>query len=55
MFTVSDIIYNQFFLSQQQCIPEDYKRFANKDTKVDVMAFLGIKRAEPLRVQRDWD
>lgn len=40
----------------EQCeIPEDYKRFADKDIKVDVMAFLGIKRAEPLRVQRDWD
>ncbi|KAL7514173.1 hypothetical protein ACHAXN_013275 [Cyclotella atomus] len=40
----------------EQCeIPEYYKRFANKDAKVDVMAFLGIKRAEPLRVQRDWD
>ncbi|KAL7485189.1 hypothetical protein ACHAW6_010790 [Cyclotella cf. meneghiniana] len=41
----------------EQCdIPEDYKRFARTDApKVDVMSFLGIRRPEPLRVQRDWD
>lgn len=36
-----------------QCdIPEEYKVAA---PKVDVMSFLGIRRAEPLQVQRDWD
>ncbi|KAL3795273.1 hypothetical protein HJC23_008358 [Cyclotella cryptica] len=41
----------------EQCdIPEDYKRFTRTDApKVDVMSFLGIRRPEPLRVQRDWD
>ena len=37
----------------QQCdIPEEFKVAA---PKVDVMSFLGIRRAEPLQVQRDWD
>jgi len=36
-----------------QCdIPEEFKVAA---PKVDVMSFLGIRRAEPLQVQRDWD
>mmetsp|Transcript_16615 Transcript_16615/g.36029 ORF Transcript_16615/g.36029 Transcript_16615/m.36029 type:complete len:208 (+) Transcript_16615:59-682(+) len=43
----------------EQCdIPEHYKVFSStndKIPKVDVMSFLGIRRAEPLRVQRDWD
>ncbi|KAL9180961.1 hypothetical protein ACHAXT_009766 [Thalassiosira profunda] len=38
---------------EEQCdIPDSYKVDA---PKVDVMAFLGIKRAEPLHAQRDWD
>ncbi|KAL7528222.1 hypothetical protein ACHAWF_002486 [Thalassiosira exigua] len=37
----------------EQCtIPDEYKVAT---PKVDVMSFLGIKRAEPLRVHRDWD
>lgn len=36
-----------------QCdIPEEYKVAS---PKVDVMSFLGIRRAEPLKVMRDWD
>lgn len=36
-----------------QCdIPEEYKVAS---PKVDVMSFLGIRRAEPLKVRRDWD
>lgn len=36
-----------------QCeIPESYKV---SSPKVDVMSFLGIRRAEPIKVQRDWD
>jgi hypothetical protein len=38
-------------------IPEEYKIVANEEA-VDVMAFLGIRRAEPLQVTRlalDWD
>jgi hypothetical protein len=38
-------------------IPEEYKIVA-KDEAVDVMAFLGIRRAEPLQVARvalDWE
>eukprot|EP00571_Detonula_confervacea_P011239 CAMPEP_0172298716 /NCGR_PEP_ID=MMETSP1058-20130122/1242_1 /TAXON_ID=83371 /ORGANISM="Detonula confervacea, Strain CCMP 353" /LENGTH=179 /DNA_ID=CAMNT_0013008003 /DNA_START=52 /DNA_END=591 /DNA_ORIENTATION=+ len=36
-----------------QCdIPEEYKVAS---PKVDVMSFLGIQRAEPLHVRRDWD
>lgn len=42
-----------------QCdIPEEYKEVTStkgETPKVDVMAFLGIRRAEPLRVSRDWD
>lgn len=40
--------------SDQCDIPEEYKVAA---PKVDVMAFLGIRRAEPLQVShmRDWD
>jgi len=38
----------------QQCdIPEEYK--VGPKPEVDVMAFLGIKRLEPLQVLRDWD
>jgi hypothetical protein len=39
-------------------IPEEYKIFANEEAAVDVMAFLGIRRAEPLQVTRlaqDWE
>ena len=44
------------FVTIQQCeIPEDYKRYTDENTKVDVMAFLGIKRVEPIRVQREWE
>jgi hypothetical protein len=38
-------------------IPEEYKVVANEEA-VDVMAFLGIRRAEPLQVARvalDWE
>lgn len=39
--------------SCDQCdIPEEYKVAA---PKVDVMSFLGIRRAQPLQVSRDWD
>eukprot|EP00573_Skeletonema_grethae_P000897 CAMPEP_0201687998 /NCGR_PEP_ID=MMETSP0578-20130828/1799_1 /ASSEMBLY_ACC=CAM_ASM_000663 /TAXON_ID=267565 /ORGANISM="Skeletonema grethea, Strain CCMP 1804" /LENGTH=215 /DNA_ID=CAMNT_0048172187 /DNA_START=73 /DNA_END=720 /DNA_ORIENTATION=- len=40
--------------SEQCDIPEHYKEFKGAP-KVDVMSFLGIKRAEPIHVQRDWD
>jgi len=40
--------------SEQCDIPEHYKEFKGAP-KVDVMSFLGIKRAEPIQVQRDWD
>jgi len=40
--------------SEQCDIPEHYKEFKDAP-KVDVMSFLGIKRAEPIQVQRDWD
>lgn len=43
---------------EDEClIPEEYKIAAQEET-VDVMAFLGIKRAEPLRTvpyARDWE
>lgn len=43
---------------EDECpIPEEYK-LAAKESAVDVMAFLGIHRAEPLQVEpkiRDWD
>jgi hypothetical protein len=38
-------------------IPEEYKIVANEEA-VDVMAFLGIRRADPLlvtRAARDWE
>jgi hypothetical protein len=47
------LVHYHYFL--QQCdIPEHYKEFKGAP-KVDVMSFLGIKRAEPIKVQRDWD
>mmetsp|Transcript_17116 Transcript_17116/g.32703 ORF Transcript_17116/g.32703 Transcript_17116/m.32703 type:complete len:211 (+) Transcript_17116:125-757(+) len=43
------------FDCDEQCeIPEEYK-LTSEAPKVDVMSFLGIRRAEPLRVGRDWD
>jgi hypothetical protein len=39
-------------LDEQCDIPAEFKV---AEPKVDVMAFLGIRRAEPLQVQRDWD
>lgn len=41
----------------EQCeIPEDFRVTANGDLpEVDVLAFLGIRRAEPLQVRQDWD
>ena len=39
-------------------IPEEYKIVANEDEAIDVMAFLGLRRAEPLQVTRparDWE
>mmetsp|Transcript_29581 Transcript_29581/g.44026 ORF Transcript_29581/g.44026 Transcript_29581/m.44026 type:complete len:158 (-) Transcript_29581:178-651(-) len=44
----------------EQCdIPDDFKILSSSNT-VDIMGFLGIRRAEPLRVEqkneyRDWD
>ena len=51
-YAISPLIILLFL---QQCdIPEHYKEFKDAP-KVDVMSFLGIKRAEPIQVQRDWD
>lgn len=47
-------VVNYHRLLQQCDIPEHYKEFKGAP-KVDVMSFLGIKRAEPIKVQRDWD
>jgi len=39
----------------EQCdIPDDFKMLPNNNS-VDVMNFLGIQRAEPLRIEHDWD
>lgn len=43
----------------EECaIPDEYKTVMPAEEQIDVMAFLGIRRAEPLRVNRkslEWD
>ena len=55
--TRATILLRRAVLRKQCDIPEEYKRSNARMPKVDVMAFLGIRRAEPVRryVSRDWD
>ena len=36
-------------------IPDDFKVLPGSKQRIDVMEFLGIRRAEPLRIHRDWE